>query len=95
MEELNVMEPSDGNKFYQCTVVIDGENPDNGKPKKYKEVHLVESCSPSGVEKKLAEQMVRIGKLANRETTYILTDMNQPLGYTIGNTLWKGYRYPL
>ena len=33
------------------------ENPDNGKPKKYKEVHLVESCSPSGVEKKLAEQM--------------------------------------
>ena len=37
--------------------------------------------------KKLAEQMVRIGKLANRETTYILTDMNQPLGYTIGNTL--------
>lgn len=37
--------------------------------------------------KKLAEQMVRIGKLANRETTYILTDMNQPLGYAIGNTL--------
>ena len=59
MEELNVMEPSDGNKFYQCTVVIDGENPDNGKPKKYKEVHLVESCSPSGVEKKLGEQMSR------------------------------------
>ena len=37
--------------------------------------------------KKLAEQMVRIGKLANRETEYILTDMNQPLGYAVGNSL--------
>ena len=31
MEEINVMQPSDGNKFYQCTVLIEGENPDNGK----------------------------------------------------------------
>ena len=37
--------------------------------------------------KKLAEQMVRIGNLANRETEYILTDMNQPLGYAVGNSL--------
>ena len=37
--------------------------------------------------KKLAEQMVRIGKLANRETKYILTNMNEPLGYSIGNSL--------
>ena len=37
--------------------------------------------------KELAEQMVKIGELAKRETTYILTDMNQPLGYAIGNTL--------
>ena len=33
--------------------------------------------------KKLAEQMVRIGTLANRETRYILTNMNQPLGYSV------------
>ena len=37
--------------------------------------------------KELAEQMVKIGELAKRETTYILTDMNQPLGYAIGNIL--------
>ena len=37
--------------------------------------------------KELAEQMVRIGKLADKETAYILTDMNVPLGYTVGNSL--------
>lgn len=37
--------------------------------------------------KELAEQMVRIGELANRETKYILTNMNEPLGYSIGNSL--------
>ena len=37
--------------------------------------------------KKLAEQMVRIGNLAKRETKYILTQMDEPLGYSIGNTL--------
>ena len=36
---------------------------------------------------KLADQMVRIGNLANRETKYILTNMDQPLGYSVGNTL--------
>lgn len=30
MEDIKVMQPSDGNKFYMCTVVIDAENPDNG-----------------------------------------------------------------
>lgn len=35
----------------------------------------------------LAEEMVKIGKLAGRETVYILTDMNEPLGYAVGNTL--------
>lgn len=51
------MQPSDGNKFYMCTVVIDAENPDNGKPKKMKEIHLVESVSPQGVSSKISEQM--------------------------------------
>lgn len=37
--------------------------------------------------KKLAETMTEIGKLANRETVCVLTDMNQPLGYAIGNSL--------
>ena len=57
MEDIKVMQPSDGNKFYMCTVVIDAENPDNGKPKKMKEIHLVESVSPQGVSSKISEQM--------------------------------------
>ena len=35
----------------------------------------------------LAKQMMSIGKLANRETVCILTNMNEPLGYAIGNNL--------
>ena len=57
MEDIKVMQPSDGNKFYMCTVVIDAENPDNGKPKKMNEIHLVESVSPQGVSSKISEQM--------------------------------------
>ena len=57
MEDIKVMQPSEGNKFYMCTVVIDAENPDNGKPKKMKEIHLVESVSPQGVSSKISEQM--------------------------------------
>ena len=57
MEDIKVMQPSDGNKFYMCTVVIDAENPDNGKPKKMKEIHLVESVSPQGVSSQISEQM--------------------------------------
>lgn len=37
--------------------------------------------------KKLANQMIRIGKLANRETVCILTNMDEPLGYAVGNIL--------
>ena len=37
--------------------------------------------------KKLASLMVKIGELANRETVCVLTDMNQPLGYAVGNIL--------
>lgn len=36
---------------------------------------------------KLAETMVKIGKNAKRETVATLTDMEQPLGYAIGNRL--------
>ncbi len=35
----------------------------------------------------LAEAMIKIGKLANRETIAIITPMEQPLGRNIGNTL--------
>lgn len=31
--------------------------------------------------------MIAIGKLANRETLCVLTNMNEPLGYSVGNTL--------
>ena len=37
--------------------------------------------------KKLADEMVEIGKLAGRETVAILTPMEEPLGRNIGNTL--------
>ena len=36
---------------------------------------------------KLANQMIRIGKLANREVKCVLTSMNEPLGYAVGNSL--------
>jgi pyrimidine-nucleoside phosphorylase len=37
--------------------------------------------------KKLAEIMVRIGKNAGRDVTAVLSDMNEPLGRFVGNTL--------
>ncbi len=36
---------------------------------------------------KLANIMIQIGKLAGKETVCILTNMNQPLGYAVGNSL--------
>ena len=36
---------------------------------------------------KLAKQMIEIGKLAGREVKCILTEMDEPLGYAIGNSL--------
>ncbi len=35
----------------------------------------------------LSNMMKDIGKLANRETVCVLTNMNEPVGYAIGNTL--------
>lgn len=37
--------------------------------------------------RRLAETMVRIGKLANRQTMAVISDMSQPLGEAIGNGL--------
>ena len=37
--------------------------------------------------KKLSKTMINIGKLAGKETVCILTNMDEPLGYSIGNTL--------
>ncbi len=36
---------------------------------------------------KLSETMIGIGKLANKETICVLTNMNEPIGYSIGNSL--------
>ena len=36
---------------------------------------------------KLAKEMIEIGKLANRETICVLTNMEEPLGYAVGNYL--------
>ena len=35
----------------------------------------------------LAKEMIEIGKLADRETVCILTNMEEPLGYAVGNSL--------
>lgn len=37
--------------------------------------------------KKLAKMMALIGKWANKKTVCVLTDMNEPLGYAVGNSL--------
>lgn len=36
---------------------------------------------------KLAKEMIEIGKLADKETVCVLTNMDEPLGYAIGNSL--------
>lgn len=37
--------------------------------------------------RKLSNTMIQIGRLANRETVCVLTNMNEPLGYAVGNSL--------
>ncbi len=36
---------------------------------------------------KLAKIVTAIGRLANKETVCVITDMNEPVGYAVGNTL--------
>lgn len=36
---------------------------------------------------KLAKEMIEIGKLAKKETVCVLTNMDEPLGYAVGNNL--------
>ena len=36
---------------------------------------------------KLSREMIEIGKLSNRETICVLTNMDEPLGYSVGNSL--------
>lgn len=37
--------------------------------------------------RKLSNTMIQIGNLADRETVCVLTNMNEPLGYAVGNSL--------
>jgi thymidine phosphorylase len=37
--------------------------------------------------KKLANLMVKIGNNFNKKVDYVLSDMNEPLGYNVGNKL--------
>ena len=54
MEENEVLEPQYG--FWEVTIVVSSED-DNGKVKKTKEVHLVDSQDPTGVQAKVLEEM--------------------------------------
>ena len=36
---------------------------------------------------KLSRLMIKIGELSGKETICVLTNMNEPIGYSIGNTL--------
>ena len=51
----NKITPEHG--FFQVTVVVNIEDPETGKEKKQKEIHLVDAVSPSDVEQKVAKEM--------------------------------------
>ena len=55
-DELKTLTPSQGNKFYSCTILIESET-DTGKPKNYKEVHIVDGANLIQVQQKVSSQM--------------------------------------
>lgn len=55
MEENKVIEAN--NCFYQVTVQVETDDIETGKPKKTKEVHLVDGVNVADVEHKVAKQM--------------------------------------
>lgn len=54
-EDIKKMHAQHG--FYQVTVVVEVEDPESGKVKKQKELHLVDAVSPTDVETKVAKEM--------------------------------------
>lgn len=53
--EIKKLRPNFG--YYQVTVVINMEDPETGKEKKQKEIHLVDAVNPTDAEKKIATEM--------------------------------------
>lgn len=53
--ETKKLRPTYG--YYQVTVVINMEDPETGKAKKQKEIHLVDAVNPTDAEKKIAAEM--------------------------------------
>lgn len=55
MEENEVMEPQYG--FWETVIEVSQEDPETGKVKKVKEVHLIDSPDLTSVHKKCLEEM--------------------------------------
>ena len=55
MEENEVMEPQHG--FWETVVEVSQEDPETGKVKKVKEVHLIDAQDPTQVQEKCMEEM--------------------------------------
>ena len=55
MEENEVMEPQYG--FWETTICVEQEDPETGKVKKVKEVHLCDARDPQEVQTKVLEAM--------------------------------------
>lgn len=57
MENTEIKQVKPNNAFYQVAVVVEMEDPETGKVKKLKEMHLVDGASPTDVETKVAKEM--------------------------------------
>ena len=55
MEENEVMEPQHG--FWETVVEVCQEDPETGKVKKVKEVHLIDGVDPTAVQQKCMDAM--------------------------------------